>query len=77
MPRPSFPILLYIWSVPVKLLLANAMGCRIVLSGTVSFWHFVHLHVCSSAAPRPTPEVSVSKSSGLYHHKISCTCKLL
>ena len=61
MPRASLSILLYLDSAPVKLLLANALECRIMLSGTVSLWHVVPSHVCSSAAPRPTLETSVSK----------------
>ena len=43
MPRVSLSILLYLHSVPVKVLLAKPVGCRIVLSGTMSFWHVVHL----------------------------------
>ena len=61
MPRDSLSILLYLSSVPVKLLLAKAMGHKIVLLGTVSFWHVVPSHVYSSAAPRPTLEASASK----------------
>ena len=61
MPRASLSTLLYLHSAPVKLLLANAIGCRIVLSGNMSFWYVVPSHVCSSAAPRPTLEMSVSK----------------
>ena len=60
-PRASLSILLYLYSVSVKLLLANAIGCRILLSDTVCFWHVVPSHVCSGAAARPTPELSVSK----------------
>ena len=34
---PPLSILLCLCPAPVQLLLANAKGCRIVLSGTVSF----------------------------------------
>ena len=61
MPKASLSLLLYLHSAPVKLLLANVMGYRIVLSGTVSFWHVVPSCICSSAAPRSTLEASVSK----------------
>ena len=63
---PPFPMLLYLRSGPVRLLLANAIGHRLVLSGTMSFWHAVPL--CTSVIvlhPGPILEASVSKQSGL------------
>ena len=61
MPRASLSMLLYLCSAPVKLLLAIAMGQRLVLSGAISFWHAVSTCICDNAAPRPILEVSVSK----------------
>ena len=58
-------MLLYLCSAPVKHLLGNAMGQRLVLSGAISFWHAVTMHICNNATLRPTLEVSVSKQSGL------------
>ena len=58
-PRACLSILLYLHSAPVRLLLENAMGHRLVLSGTASFWHVVSSHICNSTTPRPTPDASV------------------
>ena len=52
-------MLLYLHLAPVKLLLANAIGQRIVLSGTMPVWQTVLSLCCSSAAPRPIPDASV------------------
>ena len=48
----------YTYTLSIKLLLADAIGCSMVLSGTLSFWHVVPSHVSNRAAPRPTPNVS-------------------
>ena len=58
MPIASLSILLYLSYALVKLLLANAMGWNMLLSGTVSFWHIIPSHVCQGAAPRPSLDAS-------------------
>ena len=65
MPSASHSMLLYLCSAPVKVLLAKAIGWRIMLSGTMPFWHVVFSCSCSSAAPSPTLDISISKLSGL------------
>ena len=60
-PSASLSILLYLHSALVRLLLANAIGQTMVLSGVLSFGHDVPSLVWSSAAPSPIPEASVSR----------------
>ena len=59
MPSALHLISLYLHSVPVRLLLANAIGQRIVLFGAMYVWQVVLSISCNSAAPRPIPDASV------------------
>ena len=54
-------MLLYLHSAPVRLLLMNTIGQRAILSSATPFWQTVLLQNCSSAAPKPTLDASVSK----------------
>ena len=58
-------ILLYLFLVLNGLLLANALGHSMLLSGAMSPGDLLPFLVCSKLAPSPTPDASVSKYSGL------------
>ena len=57
-------MLLYLHSTLVRLLHANVVGLRIVLTGAISFGHVVPSLVCNRAAPSPIPDASVSRYRG-------------
>ena len=63
-------MLLYLLSTLDRLLLANAMGLSMLLSGALSLGQLVPLLVCSRAVPSPTPGLSLHKVVGS-HCKIS------
>ena len=54
-------MLLYLCSALVRLLLANAIGLRMVLSGAISFEHVVPSIVCKRVLPSHILDVSVSQ----------------
>ena len=58
-------MLLYLYSVLLRLLFANAVGLRMVLSGAISFGHVVPSLVCNRVAPSPIPYASVLRQRGL------------
>ena len=57
----NFSMLLYLHSVLDRFLLANIIGHRKVLSGTISKGQFVPSLICSSPAPSPNLDASVSR----------------
>ena len=65
----SLPIMLYLFSASVRLLLANAMGLSMLLSGPSSLGQLVLFLVCINAAPSPTPDASVSMYGGFISSK--------
>ena len=65
MPSASLFILLYVFSAPVRLLLVNAMGLSMLLSGASSVGQLVLFLVCSNAAPSHTPDAFISMYIGL------------
>ena len=48
-------------------LLTNAIGLRMVLSGTVSFRHVVPSPVCNKTVPGSILDASLSRYKGLFH----------
>ena len=59
MPHASGSMLLY-WVFSLdRLLLANIIGYRIVLSGVISAGQFMPFHTCKRMYPEPTPDISV------------------
>ena len=54
-------MLLYLCSALVSLLLANAIGLRMVLSEAVSYGHVIPSLVCNRVAPSPIPGAPVSR----------------
>ena len=58
-------MLLYLYSALVRLLLANVIGLRMVLSGAISCGHVVPSLVCNMVAPNPILDASVSRYRGL------------
>ena len=58
MPSASHSMLLNLHSAPIRLLLANAIGQRIVLSGAMCVWQVVLSLSCNSPGPRPIPDAS-------------------
>ena len=65
MPRASHSMLLYCCSMLDKLLLTNANGHKVALSGTSSGLQFIPFLTCSNPVPRMTPDASVSRYRGL------------
>ena len=57
-------MLMYLFSTLDRLLLTNAIGLSMLLSGTTSLGHLVPLFVYSRTAPSPTPEASISMYNG-------------
>ena len=57
-------MLLYLFSALDKLLLVNAMGLSMLLSGTLSQGLLVLLLVCSRPDPSPTQDALVSRYNG-------------
>ena len=72
MPSTSLSVLLYLLSTLDRLLLANAMGLSMLLSGVLSFGKFVPFLVCSRTARSP-----VQDDLAGFYHKISYTYLLL
>ena len=66
-PNASLSMLLYLHSALVRLLLANAMGLNMVLSGEISFGNVVPSLVCNRAAPSPILDASVSRHTLLFY----------
>ena len=60
----SLSMLLYLHSALVRLLLTNAIGLSIMLSGATSLGHVVPSLVCNWVAPSPIPDASVSMYRG-------------
>ena len=52
-------MLLYLLSAFDQLLMAKAVGLRMVLSGALLQGHFILSLICSSQASNPTPDASV------------------
>ena len=48
------------FSALVRLLLSNAMGLTMLLSGASSFGQLVLCHLCSNATPSTTADTSIS-----------------
>ena len=63
MPIASLSMILYLFSVVDKLLLAKAIGLRILLSGASSLGQFVLSLAHRRLASSPTPDASVSRYS--------------
>ena len=58
------PFDVYLHSALVRLLLANAISIRMVLSGAVSLGHVIPFLVCNSAVPSQIPVILVSRYKG-------------
>ena len=65
MPNASLLMSLYLHTVLVRLLHANTIGLRMVLSGAVSFGQVISSLVCNRAVSSPIPYASVSRYKGL------------
>ena len=70
-------MLLYLHSALVRLLLANVIGLRMVLSGAVSFGHVVSSLVCNRAAPTLIPDAQFPGTVVLFCHRTLCMHHLL
>ena len=71
MPVASLSVFLYLFSTLDRLLLANAMGLNVLLSGTSSLGQLVSLLVCSRVASSQTSDATITMNNGLFHHNIS------
>ena len=72
----SFDITIHICAL-VRLLLANMIGLRMMLSGAISFGNVIPSLVYNREAPSPIPHASGSRYGGLDFHRISCIHHLL
>ena len=60
-PNVSLLIVLCLFSMLVRLLLANIIGLSMVLPGEISLGHVASFLACNRVALSPTPDASVSK----------------
>ena len=65
MPRAFLSMLLYLFSASVRVLLANAVGLSMLLSGASSLTQLILVLVCSKAPPSSNPYATLSVHSGL------------